>query len=484
MHEKVNLLIVDDQRDLCETIKDIFQEIGYDVDIVSTGKKALAQGEHRFFHIAFIDIILPDMDGLEVLRKIKQCSPLTEGIIITGNPSLNNAIKALDNGAFAYLMKPFEFDEVRAVVKKALEKQHIVMENLLLKEFSENIVAYIPSGLLVLNKDFSVVMANRSYCEIFLTTKEETEGKHVNDVLPVKELETHLKKVKDIHKPIDWLEFRCNPSRTAEKVLHISISEIPLPKLTEGEIGLLLVVQDFTQRKQLEDELIQSQKMAELGETATRWAHEIRNPLQQIRTCVQYFQKYSPIDEEERISLNGIMDGSTSLNRIVSELLGYTKPMELTYYQVDIHILIDGVLFEFSENFKKSNVKVRKDYCKISRRISVDGFKIKHAFQNIVKNALDAMPHGGEITVATTIKKKEGIKNSPEILEVRISDTGCGMIKEELDKIFQPFFTTKEKGIGLGMSVAKNVIDVHGGEMSVESKLGEGTQVIIRLVIR
>ena len=165
--EKIRLLIVDDQKDLCDILIHVFEELGYEAEDAQTGKKALAKIEERFFHIALIDIIMQDMDGLEVLKKMKQLSPLTEGIIITGNASLKNSIEALNNGAFGYLVKPLDLDEVRAVIQNALEKQRMAMENLLLKRFNENIVSYSPAGLLVIDKDFNVILVNGSYCEIF-----------------------------------------------------------------------------------------------------------------------------------------------------------------------------------------------------------------------------------------------------------------------------------------------------------------------------
>ncbi|KAF0120859.1 MAG: two component sigma54 specific Fis family transcriptional regulator, partial [bacterium] len=206
MPENVNLLIVDDQEELCEVLKDVFQDIGYQVDAVQRGKEAVAKAEQTFFHVVLIDIILPDMSGIEVLKKVKEISPQTEGIIITGNASLKNSIDALSIGAFSYLIKPLDLDEVRAVIQNALEKQQMAMENLLLKRFNEDIVSYSPAGLLVIDKDFNVMLVNESYCEIFQTTKEDTRGKPLKDVLPIDRFEEKLYRVQRSHQPLYGLE--------------------------------------------------------------------------------------------------------------------------------------------------------------------------------------------------------------------------------------------------------------------------------------
>ena len=484
MPENVNLLIVDDQEELCEVLKDVFQDIGYQVDAVQRGKEAVAKAEQTFFHVVLIDIILPDMSGIEVLKRVKEVSPQTEGIIITGNASLKNSIDALSIGAFSYLIKPLDLDEVRAVIQNALEKQRMAMENLLLKRFNEDIVSYSPAGLLVIDKDFNVMLVNESYCEIFQTTKEDTRGKPLRDVLPIDRFEEKLYRVQRSHQPLYGLELRYLCPGAGMKVLNASISEIPLSRVTGEEAGLLLVIQDLTEQNRLEEELFQSQKMAALGETAARVAHEIRNPLQQVLTGVQCFQKHSTVDEEERVALEGIVDGVGSINRIITDLLDYARPIELTCNKVNIHDVLDGVLFQVEDVFRKSNIQVNKRYDKNLQRIWADGFKIKHAFQNIVKNAMDSMPHGGNLTITTCHREGDGGEDSGDVLEVRFADTGCGIPEGEVERIFQPFYTTKDKGIGLGLAITRNMINLHKGEILVESKVGEGTQMIVRLSIK
>jgi len=404
MPENVNLLIVDDQEELCEVLKDVFQDIGYQADAVQRGKEAVAKAEQTFFHVVLIDIILPDMSGIEVLKRVKEVSPQTEGIIITGNTSLKNSIDALSIGAFSYLIKPLDLDEVRAVIRNALEKQRVAMENLLLKRFNEDIVSYSPAGILVIDKDFNVMLVNEAYCEIFQITREDARGRPLKDVLPIDRFEEKLYRVQRSHKPLYGLELRYRCPGVGMKVLNASISEIPLSRVTGEEAGLLLVIQDLTEQNRLEKELFQSQKMAALGETAARVAHEIRNPLQQVLTGIQCFQKHSTVDEEERVALEGIVDGVGSINRIITDLLDYARPVELTCNKVDIHDVLDGVLFQVEEAFRNSNIQVSKHYEKNLQRIWADGFKIKHAFQNIVKNAMDAMPHGGNLTITTCLK--------------------------------------------------------------------------------
>lgn len=486
MDKKVKILIIDDEKDICENLKDIFQEIGYCVDTVQTGREGIRMVQRQFFHIALIDVILKDMDGIEVLKVVKEFSPETQGIVITGNATLKNSIESLNTGAFSYLIKPLDMDEVRAVIRKSLDQQRVAMENLLLKKFNESIVAHIPSGLLVLDGQHKILVANKSYCRVFHVHKRDIEGKTLNEVLSIKGLDKKLKMVQKNHQSLYDLEFHYHSPQTGSMILNISISEVDIPLInTIGEdIGLLLVIQDFTEHKRLEGDLVKSQKMAVLGETAARMAHELRNPLQKLNTGAHYFQQYSSIDDEAKIMLRGIINGTQSINKIITELLDYARPVKLNCRHFDIHNVIDGVLFEAEEVFKKSNITVRKEYDKNLKSIWVDGFRIKQAFQNITKNALDAMPDGGYFTITTYVVEKKGAGKPSDILEVRFADTGCGIPKEEIKNIFTPFYTGKEKGIGLGMSIAKNMIDLHEGEILVQSRVGKGTLMIVRLLIR
>jgi len=236
--------------------------------------------------------------------------------------------------------------------------------------------------------------------------------------------------------------------------------------------------------EQYHQELIQrADRMASIGELASGIAHEIRNPLAGIQGAIQILADGFPEEDARRGVTDEIQKQIYKLERLVKDLLNYAKPVPTNYLPTDMNELVDKVItFSTMQRGEPENVKIEKNFFSPLPKIMVDPNSMEQAFLNIILNARKAMPRGGTFTISTlalTGRRDDG----EEVQEVQIifADTGIGIPKENLPKIFNPFFSTRSDGTGLGLSITKNIIEEHRGRIEVESQVNLGTKMIITL---
>jgi len=236
--------------------------------------------------------------------------------------------------------------------------------------------------------------------------------------------------------------------------------------------------------EQYHQELIQrADRMASIGELASGIAHEIRNPLAGIQGAIQILADGFPVEDARRGVTDEIQKQIYKLERLVKDLLNYAKPVPTNYLPTDMNELVDKVItFFMMQRGEPENLKIGENFFSPLPKVMVDPNSMEQAFLNIILNARKAMPRGGTFTISTlalTGRRDDG----KEVQEVQIifADTGIGIPKENLPKIFNPFFSTRSDGTGLGLSITKNIIEEHGGRIEVESQVNMGTKIIITL---
>ena len=224
------------------------------------------------------------------------------------------------------------------------------------------------------------------------------------------------------------------------------------------------------------DEEIEKEKSMLLEEMATGLAHEIRNPLSSIKGAAQYLKSEAGSTENQKL-LSVIVEETDRLNGVVSQFLDYARPYSMNAEIQDLNRIIDKVISLIKTAGKQENVIIEKNLDDNLPGVEIDGEQIIQVVLNIALNAIEAMPEGGTLSLATAIIENSGGKT----IEIAVRDTGCGISKDDLRNIFKPFFTTKEKGTGLGLSVCQRIVKNHGGRIDIESTPGSGTVVFIRI---
>ncbi len=228
--------------------------------------------------------------------------------------------------------------------------------------------------------------------------------------------------------------------------------------------------------KKAQEELKRTERLKAVGTLAAGMAHEIKNPLTGIKTFLEYLpSKHNDPDFIQKFHRIGGQE-IAKINNIVQQLLDFSKPKTLRLEKCDINALLDETLGFLSNEFIKHRTNIVKNYEPSPLLIFADCNQLKQVFLNLFLNAIDAMKQNGTLTIATTLLA--------DTLEISIVDTGTGISKKDLEHIFDPFYTTKETGTGLGMSIVHGIIKEHKGEINIASKINVGTDFIIKLPSR
>ncbi|MEK3884485.1 PAS domain S-box protein [Paenibacillus sp. PL2-23] len=236
--------------------------------------------------------------------------------------------------------------------------------------------------------------------------------------------------------------------------------------VTEKIIG---IARDITERKHAEQLMHDSEKLTLAGQLAAGIAHEIRNPLTAIKGFFQLLQS----GKMKRDYYQVIQEEFLRIELIINELLVLAKPQAVSCDRYDIVALLDDVTKLLEPQAILNNIQLQRRFEEAAFHIECDGNQMKQVFINVLKNAMEAMPDGGDIVIS--------LKPVGNLLQIIVQDQGCGIAKEAVKRIGQPFFSSKEAGTGLGMMVSFKIIEEHGGSMHIESELGQGTSVAILL---
>jgi PAS domain S-box-containing protein len=264
--------------------------------------------------------------------------------------------------------------------------------------------------------------------------------------------------------------------RCLHKDGHVSIMEtrgVPVYGVDGKVVGYRGVDRDVTEKKGMEARLLKSDRFAAIGELATMVAHDLRNPLQGIAAAVHYVRRATQQIENEKMAaaLQGIEDSVKYSDKIIRDLLDFSTNIRLEIEETDPHSIVSQAL---SGIVVPEKVEVI-DRSQNKPKVYVDLGRIRRVIVNLVANAFEAMPDGGTLTIVS--RQKDGN------LELSLTDTGAGIPKEKMQRLWTPFVTTKAKGIGLGLPISKRIVEAHGGQISVYSKNGKGTAFTLVLPI-
>ena len=246
-----------------------------------------------------------------------------------------------------------------------------------------------------------------------------------------------------------------------------------VPVIEDGYVNSY--ASDITELKKVVDQLLFQERLAVMGELAAGIAHEIRNPLGSIAASSQFVLGKYKLTGQVKKHLKIIIKNSENANRIIKDLLDFAKPREISFKPGHIGEVINSACNLVKARCAKQRVRLKRKWSRRIPHILLDEKQLEEAFLNFILNALDAMPSGGSLMINANLDFQTN-----DII-VSFLDTGSGISPENINKLFTPFFTTKEEGVGLGLAVARNIIKSHKGRINIESKVGQGTEVVVRL---
>jgi two-component system sensor histidine kinase PilS (NtrC family) len=347
----------------------------------------------------------------------------------------------------AYLAGYLSYSLEKTVEK--LEEKNSSLKDL--EFFNTKVIESLPSGLFTTDVQGSVLLFNHAAELISGSKKEAVIGSPINTALPF------------LAHPPERGKYETVLAANTEQEKIIGLNITVLRDINENKKGYIGVFQDLTEKKKLESEMKNKEKWAAIGELSANIAHEIRNPLASLKGSIEML-KEGKLPEKHKAKLMDIaLSEMERLNNTITDFLTYSSPKPLEIQSIDLHSLLDSTLELLKNAGHNGSISIKKDF-EGELLIHADPEKIRQVFWNLGTNACEAMGDRGQLTVST--------KNSLKNVSISFSDTGPGISRSNINKIFYPFFTTKEKGTGLGLAIAYRIIEEHNGKLAVRSTPG------------
>jgi two-component system sensor histidine kinase PilS (NtrC family) len=334
-----------------------------------------------------------------------------------------------------------------------------------------SIVQSVNAGIITINLQEDIKSFNRAAEEITGFSFLNVRNKKIGLVFPgFSKILDKLKNKETEEQSINRDEIIISGNQNEDIVLGFSIS--PLMDSKVKKIGHIVIFQDLTASKEMEKEVEKTKRLALIGEMAAGLAHEVRTPLASLYGSIQMLKKNLSLDETNEKLMQIVLRGRDQLENLVRNFILLARPDLSHREKIDVKDLTNDVLesLRYAPDWHE-DIRVEKELCD---KASIDGnnTEIRQVLWNLILNAVQSMPDGGTLKIETELIPSD---NMNLYLQVRISDTGCGIEKGHFGRVFEPFYTTKETGTGLGLAIVNRIVESHGGEIKIESDLHKGT---------
>ncbi len=513
----MKILIVEDVNESLELLKEIFETMGYYVLTAKNGVEALEILKLEKVDAIISDVLMPKMDGFQFCREVKKIKRLKRVpfIFYTANYTDPEDEKfGLSLGADAYLIKPIDIQVLINTVEKLIQKDKSVSSTgveainddvwylreyntVLIRKLEDKMYEIEQANEMLKKMNEELRISHEQYRNLF-----ENAGKPIFIVQPEtwmvldanNQAENLLKCTRDEILSLSFARYKkfFQPLFEGERVVNFETTIVDFEgnerfvEMSANLIGyahtstIQVIVSDLTEKKKIQDELIQTEKLASLGRLSASIAHEIRNPLSAISVNLQFLLRKFSEGTQERRYLDLALEGVKRIEKIVEATLNFARPSKPIIKEEDINDVIVSTLPLVEVSTLKKKIEIVTKLEPNLPKVEIDFKQIQQVILNILTNAVDAIDKSG------IIKIKSYIETEGENLYVvvSISDTGCGIAKEDIPKIFEPFFTKKSDGTGLGLSVCRQIMDNHGGKIEVESEVNRGTTFYLKFKIK
>jgi len=502
--ENWKVLVVDDEEGIRKVMSITLADAGYQVLTAEDGASGMRLCREESPQIVITDIRMPGMDGVELLRRIKEEDPDKEVIVITAFGELQIAVEALQLDASDFITKPI-YEEALFIALERAKNRFATRRKLhdyttLLEErwmdtadelartirFQKNLVHNSIDGIIGWDNRGTIVTFNKSLEKMLGYAQEEVRGKMTFERFFGREEAERFKKalLAEEHGGKNRLHlFEANLlDRGGEKIPAQLTATLLFEE--DAEIGTVAFVKDLREIRRLEQEfdhqsrILHQDKMMSLGRLAASVAHEINNPLSGMLNYLLLMIKMvkrGPLERESAEKFEGylsLIEGEVRrCSQLVSNLLAFSRKSELEFSEIDINGLLKKCVLLSQHKLSLQNIQIRTYLDPALPKIWGDFNQIQQCVINLIFNSIDAMPRGGTLTLRSACFPQRGTA------EIQVIDTGSGIAKEDIPKVFDPFFSKgKEgKGVGLGLSTVRGIIEHHKGSIHLDSDPGKGT---------
>ena len=485
MPDQVKILVIDDEQIMRDGCARILSKNGCSVLTAENGSVGLAklQESPKEIDIILLDLMMPGMSGMEVLEKIQALDDTLLIIIITGYATVASAVEAMKKGAYDFIAKPFTPDQLRIVVKRALERRMLQKEAEFLRSERERslrdvateksrvktIINCMGDGILVCDRDSCIVLANPAASRMLEIPESRLLGNYVSQ----SNLHSELSKtIEDSLKTEDsaYTSISQELSIGDSREMFLRAHTAPVRNDLGEVMGSVTVLQDISYLKELD-------KMK--SEFIAMVAHELRAPIatveQQLTVIIGGMA--GELNEKQQQMITRAKERTRSVLTLIKDLLDFSKieAGKMVQYKEPLSLaeVIPRVVEAMKADAEGKNIRIEILHPLSSSIIQADQNSMEGIFNNLISNAIKYTPDGGRVTI--------GLDDDEGFVKVSVADTGIGIKGEDIPRIFDKFYRVKSSdtrqivGTGLGLAIVKSIVDAHMGTISVESTEGKGT---------
>jgi PAS domain S-box-containing protein len=472
----LHVLVVDDDADTRQNLCDILELDDFHVQTAGTAAEVLHRDDLQSFFAILLDRRLPDGTAEELLPKLKVRAPQAKVVIATGYADLESAVVALRLGAADYILKPINADALRASLRRLANEQRAEAE---LRDWQARMRAILETavdGIITIDSRGHIESFNPAAERMFGYSAAEVLGRNVSLLMTSPNREEHDEYLRRYLHTGERRIIGIGREVIAQRKdgstfpVDLSVSEV----FHDGSL-FMGIVRDVTEKKLVEERAMQSQRLAAIGQMVTGLAHESRNALQRSQACLELLALELEGQPEALALVARVQKAQDHLHHLYEEVRGYAAPLKLHLKPCDLSEIWHETWSHLEVMRKGKDVTLRHEAA-IDLCCQVDRHAIAQVFRNILENAIVACREPGEIV----IRAAESVLNGAPAVCVSLRDTGPGLNAEQRKRIFEPFYTTKTQGTGLGMAIAKRIVDSHGGRIDVGNP-ASGAEIVVTL---
>ena len=481
---ELSVLVIEDDSQLLRTLRDILDRRGYHSLTANSAREGLALVEQELPAVALVDLKLPDMDGVEVIDRLSALSQLTQTIVLTGNATIESALRALRQRTYDYLVKPVPPEKLLTTIDRAGERwQRRRAEEALRKseERAQLLLEHISDVVMVVDDALVLRYVSPSVRHLLDYQPVDLIGRPCLDVIHPDDAAAtaHFLRAASRRGGPQTLQMRARPRSGDWRMLEVTATSLA-GRTDMGSV--LLTGRDVTERRRMEHALQQAQRMDSIGQLAGGVAHDFNNILTAILGFSEILLDDAPAGTDTRLDLEAIQKAALHGASLSRQLLAFSRRQML-----DLKVLDLGqVVRDFERMIARvigEHIRWRASSDPDLWHVKADRGQLEQVLMNLAVNARDAMPDGGTLTIETrNTTIEEGAPGRSQIapgtyVRFSVRDTGSGMDADTQARIFEPFFTTKApgRGTGLGLATVYGIVKQIDGFVEVESEPGQGT---------
>lgn len=466
------ILIIDDDEDdfylTSEYIKGITDQ-KFRIDWCYKYSEAINHIRKHDYDLYFIDYYLGARTGLDLIKEAVACQCEEPLVLLTGKGNRVIDREAMEAGAMDYLVKSeINVEKVERCIRYSLERAASLKALRANERKYRSIFERSKDAVFLASEDLVFRDVNDATSQLLNYSREQLTGISLYNLLDEKEKNYISEKIMSTGAVHDR-EIEFDTAQGEKKYCILSLS---LETDIEGQRYIHGLLHDITELKRAEKATLQAEKLAAAGRLVQTLAHEVRNPINNINLSLEQLHNEIAELNDSEIYLEIIQRNSKRISDIITELLNSSRPAEISLHKKPLQVILDESIASALDRITLQKVKLEIRYSEKPAYVKADAEKLKLAFLNIIINAVEAMEEDKGVLAITIDTEKDNHV-------VKISDNGSGISEENLSKLFEPYFTSKRNGLGLGLASTLNILQAHKGRIEVASALNKGTSFMI-----